>query len=313
MSAPTLSKGKKEVKFKQPITVGVEVKDSKVINISPSSELMGVLYVGDQITSVNGTPVTNSDDFLKAANAKLPGTLTIDYMRDEMCTYEMKNLPQRKPGYDLFELTLTWRSGGTPIGILIHRDFSGRVVIAMVESGCTASKVVKPGDAVVKVNGTDVNDRDVARKLIMTSINKDKKVTLTIERCTFAFIAPPLPKPGRTGASTVPMEAPPSPPLKSASQASSATAIKSTTMAATVNTKLDVPLPADVLAILEANKNFFLQKCTLPPCLKKTKEPPSPSSPNKGRMDVMPSPTEQVIPYDASPKPLKITPKRLGS
>ncbi|WKX96510.1 hypothetical protein Q1695_012723 [Nippostrongylus brasiliensis] len=282
MSAPTLSKGKKEVKFKQPITVGVEVKDSKVINISPSSELMGVLYVGDQITSVNGTPVTNSDDFLKAANAKLPGTLTIDYMRDEMCTYEMK-------------------------------DFSGRVVIAMVESGCTASKVVKPGDAVVKVNGTDVNDRDVARKLIMTSINKDKKVTLTIERCTFAFIAPPLPKPGRTGASTVPMEAPPSPPLKSASQASSATAIKSTTMAATVNTKLDVPLPADVLAILEANKNFFLQKCTLPPCLKKTKEPPSPSSPNKGRMDVMPSPTEQVIPYDASPKPLKITPKRLGS
>ncbi|VDL78051.1 unnamed protein product [Nippostrongylus brasiliensis] len=201
MSAPTLSKGKKEVKFKQPITVGVEVKDSKVINISPSSELMGVLYVGDQITSVNGTPVTNSDDFLKAANAKLPGTLTIDYMRDEMCTYEMKpvtnsddflkaanaklpgtltidymrdemctyemkNLPQRKPGYDLFELTLTWRSGGTPIGILIHRDFSGRVVIAMVESGCTASKVVKPGDAVVKVNGTDVNDRDVARKVL---------------------------------------------------------------------------------------------------------------------------------------------------
>ncbi|ETN68565.1 hypothetical protein NECAME_15752 [Necator americanus] len=123
-----------------------------------------------------------------------------------------------KPGCELFEVTITWRSGGTPIGLLIHRNFSGRVVVAMVESGCTASKVVKPGDVLVKVNDKEVNDRDVARKLIMESINSSKRVSLTLERLTFSTAGtPPLPSPRQQGSSVPSSKVPDASGLKSVS------------------------------------------------------------------------------------------------
>lgn len=37
--------------------------------------------------------------------------------------------------------------------------------------------------------------------------------------------------------------------------------------------QFDVLLPADVLAIMDANRNFYKVPCTLPPCLKKVKVP----------------------------------------
>ncbi|KAK6048296.1 hypothetical protein COOONC_14199, partial [Cooperia oncophora] len=127
----------------------------------------------------------------------------------------------------MFEMTLIWRSGGTPIGLLIHRDFSGRVVIAMVESGCTASKVVKAGDILLKVNATDVFDRDVARKLIMESINSSKRVTLTLERCVFAPLPPLIPRSqGAPGAPGAPPGAS-TPALEAPKASSSGTALKS--------------------------------------------------------------------------------------
>ncbi|PIO73357.1 hypothetical protein TELCIR_04665 [Teladorsagia circumcincta] len=155
----------------------------------------------------------------------------------------------------------------------------------MVESGCTASKVVKAGDILVKVNATEVFDRDVARKMIMESINASKRVTLTLERCLFAPLPPLIPKPQGSVPGAPPQPEPPKPPL-------------------------DVVLPADVVGILEANKNFFRAPCSLPPCLKKVPQ----SRETLAHLNMPPSPTtETTIPYDPSPKPLKATPKRLGS
>lgn len=37
----------------------------------------------------------------------------------------------------------------------------------MVESGSTASKAIKPGDILVKINAHDVTDRDSARKVCL--------------------------------------------------------------------------------------------------------------------------------------------------
>ncbi|CAJ0606700.1 unnamed protein product [Cylicocyclus nassatus] len=334
---PPLVKGKAQVKLKGPINVGIEVKDSKVRSIQAFSQLIGYLYVGDVIVSVNGSKVTNTQEFSTAVNANLPGTVVIDYLRDEMCTFVMKPLPQKRPGYDQFEITLVWRSGGTPIGLLIHRDFSGKVVVAMVESGCTASKVVKPGDVLLKVNSVDIKDRDVARKLIMGSINYSKKVKLTLERCSLpsagqrdVIAPPPVPKPTTPPAVSPvassaaqpeqpvqpPQSAQPAPAKPALSPAAQPVPAQKTSSVPNlaippVNTKVDVPLPADVLAILEANKNFYLTPCTLPPCLKKSKEV---TTPKEAHLDIPQGAcTEAIIPYDPSPKPLKMTPKRVGS
>ncbi|XGW08302.1 hypothetical protein V3C99_010983 [Haemonchus contortus] len=308
-----LKKVIKEVKLKTKISGGVEVQDSKVVAVLPSSELLGTVFVGDQIIAVNGMPTPTTQEFNTAVNSKLPGSVMFEFMRDEMCSYEMKPLTPWRPGHDPFQVTLTWRSGGTPIGLLIHRDFSGRIVIAMVESGCTASKVIKPGDQLLKVNHADVKDRDVARQMINESINASKKVTLTVERC----VADRLPSPTLRTA-IPPVTASKSQRAAARTPVGSQRSIKSPKAAAPVlNTKLDVALPADVLAILEANKEFFLAECTQPPCLKK----PAKSSENvvlpgneQSHMGLPQSvSTETVIPYDPSPKALKITPKRVGS
>ncbi|VDM67675.1 unnamed protein product [Strongylus vulgaris] len=129
--------------------------------------------------------------------------------------------------------------------------------------------------------------------------------------------------PPPTQKSAVPPTSPPpgAAPPAAATGAQPAQAAKTTSVTnlaiPPVNTKIDVPLPADVLAILEANKNFYLTPCTLPPCLKKSKET---TSKDVGRqyitahLDLPQVPfTEAMIPYDPSPKPLKVTPKRVGS
>ena len=57
----------------------------------PSSHLLGCLFVGDKINSVNGvTNIRTTADFLKAATSKLPGKVAIDFAREEMCTFEKK-------------------------------------------------------------------------------------------------------------------------------------------------------------------------------------------------------------------------------
>ncbi|KAL6735120.1 hypothetical protein Aduo_005594 [Ancylostoma duodenale] len=152
----------------------------------------------------------------------------------------------------------------------------------------------------------------------MESINLSKRVSLTLERC----VLPP------TGVQTSPSQpVQPSPSVRQhgssvpsstssdrgplALKKSSSGELKTAEGTSFVNTKVDVALPVDVLSILEANKKFFMVECTLPPCLKKNEEE---GAPKGAHLDLPPClHTETTIPYDPSPKPLKVTPKRVGS
>ncbi|CAD6195304.1 unnamed protein product [Caenorhabditis auriculariae] len=170
------------------------------------------------------------------------------------------------------------------------------VMIAMVETGSLASRTIKSGDILVKVNDTYVLDRDAARQLLFSSISANKQVTLTIERAIGLMSLGPSPPPPSGARTTV-----------AATSNISLSKEKSSTMTAalTVNKYLDQSLPADVLEILSSNKNFYKVACALPPCLIKSKE--------TGTLKVDDGKLEVQIPYDPSPKPLQTTPKRLGS
>ncbi|EYB84357.1 hypothetical protein Y032_0317g2300 [Ancylostoma ceylanicum] len=151
----------------------------------------------------------------------------------------------------------------------------------------------------------------------MESINSLKRVSLTLERCILSTIGvqtssqPPQPSPSlRQHSSSITSSKSPEG-TQLALKKSSSTEIKTAVATTSVNTKVDVALPVDVLSILEANKNFFMVECTLPSCLKKNKEE---GAPKGAHLDLPPCPhTETPIPYDPSPKPLKVTPKRVGS
>ena len=105
-----------------------------------SSQLMGVLFAGDEILNVNGETVRNilrsvsasvstnpnvqniktTADFIRAISAKLPGKVTIEFMRDDHCLVTEKPMPPRRPNTQMVELTFTYR-GGAATGIIIHR------------------------------------------------------------------------------------------------------------------------------------------------------------------------------------------------
>lgn len=298
-------KGKEEVQFdRKNVVVACDVVNGKITYVDVSSQLMGVLFAGDEILNVNGEGnIKTTADFIRAISAKLPGKVTIEFMRDDHCLVSEKVLPPRRPNTQMVELTLTYR-GGAATGIIIHRmAFDPKTVtISMVQSASNACHFVKDGDILVKVNDIYVLDRDAARKLFYASVNNTKTVRLTLERSTTTDPLGPAPPPPdgvpttaipggakKTGSSV--MLPPPKPPQGKA------------------NKQFDVLLPPDVLEIMKANKDFYKKGCKNPPCIIKTSNP-TPQVPATLPSDPAP---EIRIPYIQSPKPLKMTPKRVGS
>ncbi|CAB3405025.1 unnamed protein product [Caenorhabditis bovis] len=292
------------------VVVACDLNNGKVVHVDVSSELMGHVFAGDEILTVNGEGnIKTTSDFNKAIVSKAPGKIKIELMRDDHCLAEEKILPPRRPNTQLTEVSLKYR-GGAATGIIIHRMSSHptTVTISMVQSASSACKFVKSGDILVKVNDIYVMDRDAARKLLYASVNNAKSVVLTLERSTNDQPIGPSPPPP-DGAKTTGgvMKS-----IMGSAPVSPASVISPSMMAApkinNVNKQYDVSLPADVIEIMKANKDFFKKKCPNPPCLIKIKSAASTSA-----ASMTADQPEVAIPCDPSPKPLRVTPKRVGS
>ncbi|CAI2343536.1 unnamed protein product [Caenorhabditis sp. 36 PRJEB53466] len=307
-------KGKEDISFERKnVVVACDVANGKITYVDVSSQLMGVLFAGDEILNVNGEGnIKTTADFIRAISSKCPGKVSIEFMRDDHCLVEEKVLPPRRPNTQMFELSLTYR-GGAATGIIIHRMTSDpkTITISMVQSASNACRHVKDGDVLVKVNDIYVLDRDAARKLLYASVNNTKAVRLTLERSTTTDPLGPAPPPPEGAATTaLPtgikkptggslMLPPPKPPTGKA------------------NKQFDVLLPQDVLEIMKNNKDFYKKMCKNGPCIVKTtaqsmEAATPPAAPVPTSLPTDPAP-EVRIPYNPSPKPLKATPKRVGS
>lgn len=328
--------------------IGVELDGKgKVKKIQPSSSFLGILFTNDIIISVNDKTVQTTADFFNAVKKNVPGKMNVSYERDHQYTTSCKKLEAVHPNTELYEVELAWRSGGTRIGMLIHRDFEGHVVVAVVEDGGAASSYVKPGDHLLKVNKVDVTDREKARALIMKSINDEKKVSITIERAVAQkslMIAPSvivdpvkeeksvtgdLPK-SPAGKSDEPPKSPAKPDDKNstmiAPQKSEAFVITETPRILNADTikllgssaptgfKPIAPyaFATDIMDILKENLNFYKEKPTTAGLLVNVTATPSAPATTKVNM-TLDKPPELAITCDPSPKDLKITPKRAGA
>ncbi|GMS84434.1 hypothetical protein PENTCL1PPCAC_6609, partial [Pristionchus entomophagus] len=329
--------------------IGVELDGKgKVKKIQPSSSFLGILFTNDIIISVNDKPVQTTAEFFNSVKKNVPGKIHVSYEKDHQYTTSCKKLEPVHPNTELYEVELAWRSGGTRIGMLIHRDFEGHVVVAVVEDGGAASSYVKPGDHLLKVNKVEVTDREKARALIMKSINDEKKVSITIERPVAQkslMIAPSvivdpvknedksltqdLPK-STAGKVDDPSKTPAKPENKSSAstppQKSEAFVITESPRILTADTMklLGSSAPTgfkpiapyafapDIMDILKENLNFYKDKPTTGGCLVNIGS--TPSSPVSSKASVtLDKPPELAIMCDPSPKDLKITPKRAGA
>ncbi|ULU06478.1 hypothetical protein L3Y34_018377 [Caenorhabditis briggsae] len=264
-------KGKEEVQFdRKNVVVACDVVNGKITYVDVSSQLMGVLFAGDEILNVNGgVNIKTTADFIRAISAKLPGKVTIEFMRDDHCLVSEKQLPPRRPNTQMTELTLTYR-GGAATGIIIHRmAFDPKTVtIAMVQSASNACHyiVMLPGNSSMQVS--------TIRRHPSTSRWRSNDSGSRRSEKDWEF--------------------------------DDASSTKTTPRK---NKQFYVLLPPDVLEIMKANKDFYKKMCKNPPCVIKTSNP---SQPVPATLPSDPAP-EVRIPYTQSPKPLKMTPKRVGS
>ncbi|CAI5442570.1 unnamed protein product [Caenorhabditis angaria] len=308
-------KGKEEIVFgRKNVVIACDVVNGKVTHVDVSSELMGYIFAGDEILSINGeTNIKTTADFNQKISAKVPGKVSIEFMRDDHCLVTETVLPPRRPNTQMVELTLTYR-GGAATGMIIHRMSSDprTVTMSMVSSSSAACKFVHNGDILVKVNDVYVLSRDAARKLLYASVNSTKTVRLTLERSTTTLPLGPSPDPP-TGAKTTacdPLYKVQSKSLVAPPPTNSPTSRLSLTKA---NKQYDVLLPADVIEIMKKNREFFKKPCNIAPCIVKiVNNSSSVMQPPAIKLEAIAQP-EIVIPCDPSPKPLKATPKRVGS
>ncbi|TKR94941.1 hypothetical protein L596_009167 [Steinernema carpocapsae] len=275
-----------DIELKAPVTVGLMLSNDnppKITKLLPSSNFLGKLFVGDMILTINEQKIANIGDFFKFCK---PGKIAVRYKRDEYCTCTTKNLPRPKPDVEAFEFQFVWRTGGMPIGILVYQDQEKRIIVSMVENGTVASHMIRPGDILTKVNDIGCNDKEVAKKSILESVNAQRRVKLTIERPGAAEA--PKSTVSTPGEVAVVPQAPKGP-------------------------NYDLPLPPDVLAIMDANRDSCRKQCTNPGIIKNLAAGPVACGNGKklGISDA--TPEENVVEYDPSEKPLKATPKRVGA
>uniref|UniRef100_A0A1I7XX75 PDZ domain-containing protein n=1 Tax=Steinernema glaseri TaxID=37863 RepID=A0A1I7XX75_9BILA len=276
-----------DVELKAPFTIGLMLSSEnppKITKLMPSSCFLGKLFVGDIVLAVNEQKVGNIGDFFKYCKA---GKVAVRYKRDEYCTTTIKTLPRPRPDVESFEFQMVWRTGGMPIGILVYHDQDKRVIVSMVENGTIASHSVRPGDILTKINDIPVKDKEVAKKTILDSVNNMRRVKLTIERsgCLDTTHATP-----RTPGEVIVIPQIPRAP------------------------NFDLPLPPDVLAIMDANRDFHRKPYAMPAIIKRTAPGAPVSSGNGAKLSIPDCPPEEnVVEFDPSEKPLKATPKRVGT
>ncbi|CAJ0564336.1 unnamed protein product, partial [Mesorhabditis spiculigera] len=322
--------------------VGVDVKDSKVTKVYPSSAFLGHLFVNDCLKNVNGKVITNTAEFYQVISANSPGKVLIEYERDEAVKVTVKQVPGGRPGFELHEMELVWYSGGSILGLLVTKDAEGHVVVAMIEDGSVVAKQVEAGDILVKVNDQAVTEKDAARLLIHNGVNKNKKVKLLLERAKKEYPVPNSPCSEMKSNEMKSIKSPdPAGPSKSdttlkSQMPSAIVVVKSKETASTytpttigvVTSKYtppavlplppgwkpaagaDPPLPPDVIEVMAANKEFFKIACAEPSMIRTASVPNAPHVVEASLTEKVP---EVEIGFDPSPKPLKKTPKRVGS
>uniref|UniRef100_A0A7E4VHQ0 PDZ domain-containing protein n=1 Tax=Panagrellus redivivus TaxID=6233 RepID=A0A7E4VHQ0_PANRE len=186
--APTNTEGE-QILIEIPVTpsegCGLKVsKDLDIMAIVKGSPGEGKFCVGDMVQMVNNTPITSLKDW-ETAVAK-GGTLAIVVGRGLKTTEEQvlppareKNVTRRE-GF-LYQITTIEHQRGCKFGLGI-KHYQNKVIVSRVDEGSLSAKSLIAGDRIVDVNGTPVSDKDVARDLLLKSLQKTKKVSLVVER-----------------------------------------------------------------------------------------------------------------------------------
>ncbi|KAI6179320.1 hypothetical protein M3Y98_00597600 [Aphelenchoides besseyi] len=164
---------------------GIKVSENlHVIAIRDGGPFTGKCEIGDKIIQVNDIPMKTLEEFEHIAAQT--NTMHIEVTRG-LKTNEVQLLPpereknvQRRPGYAYRLIQIDYQKGCKfGLGIKHHQN---KVFVSRVDDGSLSARALMLGDRLIDVNGNPVSDKDVARDLLLRSLQKFRTVTLVIER-----------------------------------------------------------------------------------------------------------------------------------
>ncbi|KAK6725917.1 hypothetical protein RB195_004314 [Necator americanus] len=186
-----------------PATMDIEIpmEEGEPLGATPNDKLVitkvqegtiadGKLKIGDQITKVNGQPITDQNSFFKALRYAPPvARLTI--IRDQKKAEELEariripearaKLIQRRDGYVYFLAKIVWQPNGPKLGLGI-KHFQNRVLVSRCDPGSLSATQLAVGDHIIDIDGVPVTDKDVARDLLIKALQEKKEVSAVVER-----------------------------------------------------------------------------------------------------------------------------------
>jgi len=161
-----------------------------IIKVQPGTVAEGKLKIGDQIVKINEHDVKDTNEFFRRLRYA-PPLARLHIIRDEKKADEVKQrvhipderakLIQRRDGYEYLMVKIEWKRGGPKLGLGI-RHFQNRVLVSRCDPNSLSAAEMRTGDHIIDVDGKPVTDKDVARELLLKSLQTNGFATMVIER-----------------------------------------------------------------------------------------------------------------------------------
>lgn len=146
--------------------------------------------MGDQIIKINNTVIRDSNHFFQLLRFA-PPVAKLSIVRDEKKAEELEakvHIPpertkyiQRRDGFIYQLVKIEWKAGGPKLGLGI-KHYQNRVLVSRCDQGSLAAQQLQIGDHVIDIDAKPVTDKDVARELLLKSLQSQGFVTCVIER-----------------------------------------------------------------------------------------------------------------------------------
>ncbi|KAK0405997.1 hypothetical protein QR680_018307 [Steinernema hermaphroditum] len=188
MAAPTDKVDPIEVQLKGgEEQLGVTTTATLVVTgVIPASSAEEKFLLGDKITHINDEAVASPEQLVQMVKKFAPA-LKVTVARglkssaNELPPDREKNV-QRREGFAYMLLKIDFVRGCKfGLGIKHHQN---KVLVSRVDEGSLSAKALIQGDRIIDINGDPVSDKDVARTLLVKSLQKTRKVDLVVERAT---------------------------------------------------------------------------------------------------------------------------------
>uniref|UniRef100_A0A1I8EIB5 PDZ domain-containing protein n=1 Tax=Wuchereria bancrofti TaxID=6293 RepID=A0A1I8EIB5_WUCBA len=144
------------------------------------------INVGDKILAVNGCSVSDRNAFDRIQRKQHITRITVsrdkkrgEKIKQEQCVDDKRII--KRDGFLYLKVKMTQYKIGTRVGLQVKNSKEGHVYVTRILNGSLSAECLIVGDRILQVNGTIINDKEMAKKIIVQGLLTGN-VSIIVER-----------------------------------------------------------------------------------------------------------------------------------